>query len=389
MRYTLLQMTQDILSSMSSDEVNSISDTSESLQVATIIKQKYFDIIDRVSMPNHEQLIQLNPSLNPSQPVVMYVPQGVSEVKWIKYYDSDTLDGNSQDDFAHDINTDITPSSGTGGPKWSSLSTSTVTIATGSQTFIINAGLKIAIGDFAIATYKPTNANMSGIVTAYNSSTGSLTINVTTTNGTGTYSSWTVNQGGSAPSGPGYLYVTMLPTQEFINYTNSFSTSDQNVQTYTLSDTSNGFNGNFTFNYKNDAQPSYATIISNFYVLFDSFDNSIDSTLQSSKTMALGQVIPTFLMQDNFIPDLPEDQFQLLYNEAKTLAFYELKQMPHALADREVQRGWSTVQKKKAVLNRPTYFDELPGFGRKRGYYGYRGSYYTGINDSIAREFLY
>ena len=105
--------------------------------------------------------------------------------------------------------------------------------------------------------------------------------------------------------------------------------------------------------------------------------------------MALGDVIPAFEMSDTFIPDLPEDQFQLLFNESKALAFYELKQIMHPLASQEIQRGWSTVQKKKAVINRPTYFDELPGFGRKRGYYGYRGSYYTGINDSIAREWLY
>ena len=58
MKYTLLEMTQDILSNMSSDEVNSISDTTESLQVATIIKQKYFDLISRVNRPEHDQLIQ-------------------------------------------------------------------------------------------------------------------------------------------------------------------------------------------------------------------------------------------------------------------------------------------------------------------------------------------
>lgn len=376
-------MTQDILSAMSSDEVNSISDTTESLQIATIIKQKYFDIINRVDLTDHDQLLQLISSNDPTQPVLMYVPDGVANLKWIKYFDNNILDGNTADDFAHDLNTDITPNSGTGAPKWTSLSTSTVTVQVGLATFIVSAGLKISIGDFAIATTQ-NNINMSGLVTAYNTITGSLSINITTVNGSGTYSSWTVQQGSSKPAGPGYLYVTVLPNEEFINYVCAFSPSDHNVLSYTLADTSNGFNGNFTFYYKNDQQPTYCTIISNYYVLFDSFDSSIDSTLQGSKTMCLANVIPVFQMQDNFIPDLSEEQFQLLFNEAKSLAFFELKQQPHQLADRESQRNWTNVQKKKAVLNRPTFFDELPGFGRRRGYYGYKGSYYTGINDSYA-----
>jgi len=49
-----------------------------------------------------------------------------------------------------------------------------------------------------------------------------------------------------------------------------------------------------------------------------------------------------------------------------------LKQQPHALATQEVKRGWTAVQKKKAVIDRPTYFDALPDFGRHGG--GYRSN---------------
>jgi hypothetical protein len=299
-------MTQDILSSMSSDEVNSISDNSESLQIATIIKQKYFDIVNRLDLPTNQQLIQLLPSTDPTIPVVMYVPDGVSDIKWVKYFDSNPLDGNTTDDFAHDLNTDITN---------------------------------------------------------------------------------TLTNPGSVP--PGYLYVTVLPNDEFIDYVTAFTTQDANVESYTLSDKSNGFNGNFVFNYKNDQQPIYCTIISNYYVLFDAFDSSIDDTLQANKTMMCGTIIPKWQMTDTFIPDLDEEQFPLLLNEAKSLAWLELKQQPHPLAAQETRRGWSTIQKKKAVINRPTFFDELPGFGRKRGYYGFRGGYYTGFNEYNQRGGLY
>lgn len=288
---TLLDMTQNVLSRMSSDEVNSISDTTESLQVANIIKNKYFDIINRVPLPEHEQLIQLSPSLDEASPVLMYVPDGIADLKWLKYFDTNVLDGVGNLQYTHDLNVDIEDNSG-----------------------------------------NTTNA------------------------------------------APGYLYVTILPIEQFIGMVNSFNPQEDDVLSFTLNDTSNGFPGEYNFYYKNDRQPQYCTIISNYYVVFDSYDNTQDVTLQASKTMAWGRVIPAFTMTDSFIPNLAEEQFQLLLNEATALAFYELKQQPHQLAMVEAKRGWSNIQKNKAIIDRPTYFNELPNFGRRSGvYYGTRG----------------
>lgn len=287
MKYTLLAMTQDILSAMSSDEVNSISDSPESLQVATIIKNKYYDIVARGDLPEHNQIFQLNPSLTNEEPALMTVPDGIGHIEWIKYFDSNVNDGSVQDDDSgsseHDTNVDLENNSG------------------------------------------------DGIATA-----------------------------------PGYKYVTMLPIRQFLDMVNQFDTSDDDVESFTFSDTSNNFPGNFTFNYKNNFTPQYCCILSNFYVIFDSYDNTQDSTLQGSKTMCFGQVVPTFQMVDTFTPDLDSQQFPLLLNEAKSLAFYELKQQPHAKAEQEIKRQWSTVQKNKSINNRPTYFNELPDFGRGR-----------------------
>ena len=44
-KLTLLEMTQDIMSDMDSDEINSINDSVEALQVAQIIKTTYYNII--------------------------------------------------------------------------------------------------------------------------------------------------------------------------------------------------------------------------------------------------------------------------------------------------------------------------------------------------------
>lgn len=256
---TLLEMTQEILSSMSSDEVNSIGDTTESTQVATIIKRKYFDIVSRSSLPEHDQLIQLTPSDDTTKPVLMYVPDEVNRIEWIKYYNSNTANGNT----------------------------------------------------------------------------------------------------------PGYIYVTVLPIQQFIDYVNGYNPAESNTGSFVFTDKQNNFPGTYTFYYKKDAQPRFCTVIGNWYVIFDSFDKTVDDTLQSSKTMCFGQVAPAFRMEDDFIPRLDDKQFPLLLNEAKALAFYELKQMPHAKAEQEIKRQWSSVQKNKSVANKPSYLDQLPNFGRR------------------------
>ena len=322
MKYTLLEMTQDILSNMSSDEVNSISDTPESLQVATIIKQKYYDIVSRGDLPEHNQLFQLNPSLTVVSPVLMTIPDGIGRVEYIKYYDSNPQDnGSSQYDqygaySQHGVNLDL-QSNANG---WSTTSTTSHTIALSSVTFTVSAGQFIYPGNTATATATGTSNSMSGTVIAYSGTT--LTLNITTISGSGTFSSWTITESNGMASIPGYQYVIMLPTQHFLEMVNKFDPSENEVQSFILADTSNKFPGNFTFLYKNNRQPQYCCILSNYYVIFDSYDNTQDSTLQSSKTMCFGQVVPTFQMVDTFVPDMDSQQFPLLLNEAKALAFY-------------------------------------------------------------------
>lgn len=283
MKLTNLQYVQSILSSLGSDEVNSVSDTTESLQVLEILKQTYFNIISRTHPPEHKQLVQLQPSLDITIPVMMYVPDGIKSVEWIKYFNSNTLPNDPNNGgFQHDLNVDITASG------------------------------------------------------------GSLT-----------------------PPPPGYQYVTILPVQQFLDMTNSFNPESGDVESFTFTSNINGFPGTYTFYFKNNKQPQFCTILSNYYVIFDGYDPTQDSTLQASKTMAYGEIVPTWQNEDSFTPNLDEEQVPLLLNEAKSLAFFELKQMVHTKAEQEAKRQWSSVQRDKSVVNRPTYFNQLPDFGRR------------------------
>jgi hypothetical protein len=91
-KMTLLEMTQNILSDMDSDEVNSITDTQESLQVATIIKTTYYSIIDGKDYPFFYELFQLNTSGTTTRPTHMKLPEDIIDLKWIKYNNKKTTD---------------------------------------------------------------------------------------------------------------------------------------------------------------------------------------------------------------------------------------------------------------------------------------------------------
>jgi hypothetical protein len=81
---TLLDLIQDILSDMNSDEVNSIDDTVESLQAASILKDTYFYLLEE-----HERFwtrtLTVLESATTAFPTRMRLPDNVSEIGWIKY----------------------------------------------------------------------------------------------------------------------------------------------------------------------------------------------------------------------------------------------------------------------------------------------------------------
>lgn len=85
MKKTLLQMVQSILSSMDSDNVNSIDDTEEAMQVANFLKDSYFEIVSGLDLPNTFGIFQLQGSGDSTKPTVMYLPDGWNSIQWVKY----------------------------------------------------------------------------------------------------------------------------------------------------------------------------------------------------------------------------------------------------------------------------------------------------------------
>jgi hypothetical protein len=77
---------------------------------------------------------------------------------------------------------------------YNATSSTSVLIGTGSKSFTVETGKMLQVGQWVIAvsTASPTNY-MIGQVPSYNSGTGALVVNVTTTSGSGTIASWTIS----------------------------------------------------------------------------------------------------------------------------------------------------------------------------------------------------
>ena len=82
---TLLDMTQRILRDMDSDQVNNISETEESTQVAFMIETIYYDLIANKSIPEHRQLVQFESPSDTDMPNYLIYPSTMTQVEWFKY----------------------------------------------------------------------------------------------------------------------------------------------------------------------------------------------------------------------------------------------------------------------------------------------------------------
>lgn len=84
-KLTLLEMTQDILSDIDGDEVNSISDTIEATQVATVIRNTYRNVVEEYDLQATEVAFQLTASGTSARPTHMTIPSSYHDISCVKY----------------------------------------------------------------------------------------------------------------------------------------------------------------------------------------------------------------------------------------------------------------------------------------------------------------
>lgn len=84
-KMTVLEMVQDILSSLNSDEVNSISDTEDAEQVASILKNTYLAIITKNEWPHTRRVLTINPRSDNNFPTHMVIKEELKELISVYY----------------------------------------------------------------------------------------------------------------------------------------------------------------------------------------------------------------------------------------------------------------------------------------------------------------
>lgn len=85
------------------------------------------------------------------------------------------------------------------GDRYLTSSTTTNSVSNGNKTFIVGTGLSYTTQQDAVISYDPAN-HMHVRVLAYNPTTGQLDVDALSHTGSGTYSSWVVNVGGTVPA---------------------------------------------------------------------------------------------------------------------------------------------------------------------------------------------
>ena len=78
-------MTQNILSALDSDPVDSIDETVEAVQVAELVKEAYFELLSQREWPFLFKLSSLQSLGDVNNPTKMKIPDTWNKVKWIKY----------------------------------------------------------------------------------------------------------------------------------------------------------------------------------------------------------------------------------------------------------------------------------------------------------------
>ena len=84
-KLSLLEIVTDILNDLDSDEVNSISDTIESQQVAQIVKTCFFELIGNRNWPHLRKLVQLESVIDITKPNYLKLPENTKEMVFFKY----------------------------------------------------------------------------------------------------------------------------------------------------------------------------------------------------------------------------------------------------------------------------------------------------------------
>jgi len=156
-----------------------------------------------------------------------------------------------------------------------------------------------------------------------------------------------------------FEFIKYCPPKEFLDRIHTRRTDNTDVTVVLNFD-------NVPMFILNDEAPTFWTSFDDEYIVFDSYDSAVDTTMQSSKSLVEAKVIPAWTSSDTFVPDMPEQMFSVFLAEVRAAAFTYWKQGQSPKDEQRAARGISRLRKDARKIDEQ---DRKVRYGRKRNYY--------------------
>jgi len=112
-----------------------------------------------------------------------------------------------------------------------------------------------------------------------------------------------------------------------------------------------------------DRMPSFWTAFDDEFIWLDSYDTSIESTIQTAKLGCFGDRIPTLVIEDAYTPELPVHMIPLLQHTLNQAAMQTFKQTESKMDEIRVRRQTGQARRAESRITRKTYYWNQ--FGRR------------------------
>jgi hypothetical protein len=104
----------------------------------------------------------------------------------------------------------------------------------------------------------------------------------------------------------------------------------------------------------NDQDPTYWTSFDEKYIVTDSYNKVEGSTLIAVNTVIYCKESVSWLADDDFIPNMPEEMFPTYLAKVKARAFLQLKREQSIPDERQASQGMSKIRRELSKLNDKT-----------------------------------
>lgn len=115
---------------------------------------------------------------------------------------------------------------------------------------------------------------------------------------------------------------------------------------------------------QNNRVPEYWTSFDDEYLVFDSYDAEVETTMHNNKSLVLAKVIPTWQHTDSFVPDMPDQMFSVYLAEVTAASFTYWKQ---ASSPKDEQRAARGISRLRTEARKVDEYQEKARNGRRRG----------------------